>query len=119
MALSVFGSQPEFDTRPDFSRWWQSLPPDWRSAKGDARREWAKVMPRPDRAMEQRLTVAAGQYVQSRDYLAGFRTTPTRWIRGERWDDYVAPEQQPRERCQHQPQCPSPEWHLVRLDRGE
>jgi hypothetical protein len=119
VALFAFGSQPEFDTRPDFSRWWQSLPAEWREGKGDARREWVKACPRPNAAFEQRCIQAVHAQSQTEKWKAGYRTTPAKWIRGERWEDWVAPAAQQPVRCQHHPPCPSPEWHLVRLDRGE
>jgi hypothetical protein len=94
MALFAFGSQPEFDVRPDFARCWQSLPPDWREGKGDARREWVKACPRPNAAFEQRCIAAVQAQSQTEKWKLGYRTTPAKWIRGERWEDWVP--QQPK-----------------------
>jgi len=110
--LLPYGSQPSMDTRPDFVRWWQSLPPDWREARLDARREWIKACPRPNAAFEQRCIEAVAAHSRTEKWRLGYRTTPAKWIRGGRWDDYVEPAPAARQEwvCPHVPPCHMQAW---------
>lgn len=119
MVLLSFGSSPEHDEDPLFGKWWASLPAEFKIAKGAARRQWKKLKPSP--AFTEQLIAAVQRQSQTEKWRSGYRTTPERWLRDERWEDYVEPGISAWEPCTHRPPCPNPSWCLVvrSRERGE
>jgi hypothetical protein len=120
--LHAFGSAPEMDECPAFGRWFQLWPPEYRVAKGDARRAWKKI--RPSGPLVAHMMTALPRQLASERWLAQFwPPNPAAYLRGERWDDFVEDERrvEQRRKCEHNPPCNSPQWHQVleARERGE
>jgi len=64
---------------------------------------------------------AVQEQSQTEKWKAGYITTPARWIRGERWEDYTGAEKRVRPRCEHIPPCANPFWCQVvtQREKGE
>jgi hypothetical protein len=98
-------------------RWFLLWPPQYRVARGSARRQWKKL--RLSKQQIAQMMEALPRQLASERWIAQCwpEPNPTAYLRDERWDDYVEPERRARARCEHQPPCSSPEWHLVMLSR--
>ena len=70
----------------DFDRFWHAYPR--RTAKGDARKAWAKLA--PEAALVERILEALVWQTRQPDWLRDGGTYipyPASWLRAERWDD--------------------------------
>jgi len=110
---------PDSDENPSFAKWWLAWPPQHRIAKGAARREWYRL--RPSASLAEQMTQAVIAQAQSQKWKDGYVPRPDRWIKDERWEDFVGEVKPAFQPCQHTPQCPNPVWHQVVLarERGE
>lgn len=71
-----------------FDRFWAAYPK--KRNKGDARKVWNKLKPKP-KLLEQILS-AVEQQSQSRDWLkedGKYIPYPAKWLRGEQWQDEI------------------------------
>jgi hypothetical protein len=78
---------------PGFDRWWTIYP--HKVAKKDARKAWRQLA--PSESLEDKLYAALQEQIRIRHRLLVQRQWvadwphPATWIRGERWEDELAP----------------------------